>query len=139
MRYKDWCIKNLTKYSILLLLRLVMLSNVFSHQKSGVILTSMEPNFFSMLFSFKNQKFMMLWASCFFGGPKNLFSPWIIDMAGYYWKPLPKAFSVITSHVNISWREQVFWPTKGTGSLQHHKFSIFDGKQHPKKIWFRGC
>ena len=47
--------------------------------------------------------------------------------------------SVITSRVNISWREQVFWPTKGTGGLQHHKFSIFDEKQHPKNIWFRGC
>ena len=46
--------------------------------------------------------------------------------------------SLITSHVNISWREQVVWPTKGTGALQHHKFLIFDGKQHPKKIWFRG-
>ena len=31
-------------------------------------------------------------------------------------------FSVITSHVNISWREQVVWPTKGTGGLQHYKF-----------------
>ena len=29
-------------------------------QKSGVILTSTEPNFFSMLFSIKNRKFMML-------------------------------------------------------------------------------
>ena len=28
----------------------------------------------------------------------------------------------------------VVWPTKGTGGLQHHKFSIFDGKQHPKKF-----
>ena len=53
-------------------------------------------------------------------------------------KTLPKAFSVITSHINISWREQVFCPTKGTGGLQYHKFSIFDGKQHPKKNWFRG-
>ena len=26
----------------------------------------------------------------------------------------------------------VFWPTKGTGGLQHHKALIFDGKQHPK-------
>ena len=42
-----------------------------------------------------------------------------------------KVFSVITSLVNISWREQVFWPTKGTRGLQHHKFLIFDGKQHP--------
>ena len=32
-----------------------------------------------------------------------------------------------------------FWPTKGTGGLQHHKFLIFDGKQHPKNIWFREC
>jgi hypothetical protein len=45
----------------------------------------------------------------------------------------------MTSRVNISWREQVFWPTKGTGGLQHHIFLIFDGKQHPKKNWFRGC
>ena len=27
---------------------------------------------------------------------------------------------------------------KGTGGLQQHIFLIFDGKQHPKKIWFRG-
>ena len=33
----------------------------------------------------------------------------------------------------------VFWPTKGTGGLQHHTFLISDGKQHPKNIWFRGC
>ena len=45
-------------------------------------------------------------------------------------------FSVIT---NISCREWVFWPTKGTGDLQHHKVLIFDGKQHPKNIWFHGC
>jgi hypothetical protein len=32
--------------------------------------------------------------------------------------------------------EQVFWPTKGTGGLQHHNFLISDGKQHPKNIWF---
>ena len=48
------------------------------------------------------------------------------------------AFSVITNHVNISWREQVVWPTKGTRGLQRHKFLIFDGKQHPKNIWFHG-
>ena len=42
-------------------------------------------------------------------------------------------FSVITSRINISWRAWVFWPTKGTGGLQHHNFLIFDGKQHPKK------
>ena len=23
--------------------------------------------------------------------------------------------------------------------LQHHNFLIFDGKQHPKNIWFHGC
>ena len=59
----------------------------------------------------------------------------------YLWlaKKLFQAFSVITSHVNISWRAQVFWPTKGTGGLQHHKCLIFDVKQHPKNIWFRGC
>jgi hypothetical protein len=26
-----------------------------------------------------------------------------------------------------------FVPIKGAGGLKHHKFSIFDGKQHPKK------
>ena len=26
-----------------------------------------------------------------------------------------------------------FLPIKDTGGLKHHKFSIFDGKQHPKK------
>ena len=60
-------------------------------------------------------------------------------MTGSYEKDLWKGFSVITSCVNNSWREQVFWPTKGTEGLQYHKFSIFDGKQHPKNIWFRGC
>ena len=30
------------------------------------------------------------------------------------------AFSGITSGVYISNRGQVFWPTKGTGGLQHH-------------------
>ena len=44
--------------------------------------------------------------------------------------------SVINSNVNISWREQVDWPTKGTGGSQQHKCLIFDGKQHPKNIWF---
>ena len=39
-------------------------------------------------------------------------------------------FSVIK---NISCRKWVFWPTKGTGGLQHHNFLIFDGKQHTKK------
>jgi hypothetical protein len=29
--------------------------------------------------------------------------------------------------------------TKGSGCLKHHNFFIFDGKQHPKKNWFRGC
>jgi hypothetical protein len=52
---------------------------------------------------------------------------------------LKTSISVITSHVNISWREQVACPTKGTGGLQHHYFFIFDGKQHPKNIWFHGC
>jgi hypothetical protein len=46
-----------------------------------------------------------------------------------------QAFSVITTRVNISWRAGVFWP----GGLQHHNFFIFDGKQHPKNIWFHGC
>ena len=49
---------------------------------------------------------------------------------------------IATSHVNISWREQVVWPTKGTGGLQHHNVLVFDGKQHPKNIWFNiicGC
>ena len=50
-----------------------------------------------------------------------------------------KAFSVVTSRVNISWRERIFWPTKGTAGLQHHIFWIFDGKQHPKNIRFHGC
>ena len=55
------------------------------------------------------------------------------------WFLLENNFSVITSRVNISCRARVFWPAKGTGGLQHHKFSIFDGKQHPENIWFRGC
>ena len=35
-------------------------------------------------------------------------------------------------------RGRVVWPTKGTGGLKHNKFLIFDGKQHPKNIWFHG-
>ena len=27
---------------------------------------------------------------------------------------------------------EFFWPTKGSGGLQHHKILIFDGQQHPK-------
>ena len=50
-----------------------------------------------------------------------------------------KAFSVIISCVNIPCTEQVYSPTKGTGGLQHHDFLIFDGKQQPENIWFRGC
>ena len=34
---------------------------------------------------------------------------------------LRKMFSVITSRVNISSRGRVFWLTKDTGGLQHHK------------------
>ena len=40
----------------------------------------------------------------------------------------------MTNVVNISWREQVFWPTKCTGGLQHHKFSIYDEKSILKKF-----
>ena len=29
--------------------------------------------------------------------------------------------------------------TKGSECLKHHKFLIFDGKQHSKIFWFRGC
>ena len=43
------------------------------------------------------------------------------------------------SHPRNQIEHRFFWPTKGTGGLQHHKFLIFDGKQHPKNIWFRGC
>ena len=46
-------------------------------------------------------------------------------MAGYYLKR--------HGHVNISWKGWVIWSTK---RLQHHIF--FDGKQHPKNVWFRG-
>ena len=31
-----------------------------------------------------------------------------------------------------------FWQIRGTGGQQHHKFLIFDGKQHAKNIWFTG-
>ena len=53
---------------------------------------------------------------------KNLSSPW-----DKYWhwlllKTPSEGISVITNHVNISWRGRVIWPTKGTGGLQHHIF-----------------
>ena len=35
--------------------------------------------------------------------------------------------------------DRFFWPIKGTGGLKHRKFFIFDGKQHPKILWFHGC
>ena len=39
----------------------IILPNIWKKpQKSGVILTSMEPNIFRMLFSIKNQKIVML-------------------------------------------------------------------------------
>ena len=47
------------------------------------------------------------------------------------------AFSVITSRVNILWRERIVLQTKGTGGLQYHDFLTFNGKQHPQNIWFR--
>ena len=79
-----------------------------------MILTSMEPNIFRMLFSLKNQKVMMLEASCTLGWPKK-----------------PMLYMVITentfSHVfNISCRAQVFWVQVGKVGLQHHNFFIFD-------------
>jgi hypothetical protein len=55
-----------------------LLKKRHSEQQSGVILTSMEPNIFRMLFSIK-------------------------------------------------------------GSVVNIMFLIFDGKQQPKNIWFRGC
>ena len=47
-------------------------------------------------------------------------------------------FQQVTSGLNISCRGRVFGPTKGTGGFQQHKVLIFDEKQHPKNIWFRG-
>jgi hypothetical protein len=41
--------------------------------------------------------------------------------------------------INRKRENRFYWPTKGSGCLQHHIFLIFDGKQHLKKIWFRGC
>ena len=96
-----------------------------------MILTSTEPNISRMLFSINNQK-MMLQASCTFGWPNNLSSTWNIDTAGYSWKRLFQAFSVITRRINISGRGRDFWPTKGTSCLQDHKFLM--KKKHPKNI-----
>ena len=48
-------------------------------------------------------------------------------------------FSVVTSRVNISHGDQVFWPTKGSGGLKHHEFLIFEGKHQTENFWFRGC
>ena len=70
--------------------------------RTEVILTSTEPNIFRMLFFIKNQTFVMLQASCTFGGTKKKSSPWNIDTAG-----------------------QVIWPTKCTGGLQNHNFFGF--------------
>ena len=54
--------------------------------------------------------------------------------------PYAKPFSEIIFYFIISWRGWVFGqPMNGTGGLQHHKFLVFDGKQHPKNICFRGC
>ena len=108
-------------------------------QKSGLILTSTVPNIFRMLFSVKNQTMWCCKPTVPFVGKKNPSSPWNIATASYYWKRFLKTFSVITSRVNILWRGRVFWHTKGTGGLQHHDFLIFDRKQQPKNIYFRGC
>ena len=48
-----------------------------------------------------------------------------------------KIHTLVGSIFNVG--DGFFGPTKGTRGLQHHKFLIFDGKQHPKNIWFRGC
>ena len=102
-----------------------------------MILTSIEPNIFRMLFSIKNKKIRCCKPPEPLVGPKNPSSPWNIDTPGYYWKHLPKAFSVITSSVSISWRGRVFLAHQ-RDSRQHHIFLIFDGNQHPKSIWLGG-
>ena len=42
-------------------------------------------------------------------------------------------------HMSIFHVEHRFFGQQGTGGLPYHKFWIFDGKQHPKNIWFIGC
>ena len=93
--------------------------------RTGVILTSMEPNIFRMVFSIKNKKNYDVLSLLYLWWAKKP----VLSMK--YWhgwlllKMAFSAFSVITSHVNNSWREQVVWPTKGTGGLQHHNFFYF--------------
>ena len=54
-------------------------------------------------------------------------------------KSREKAFSIITSHVNIRVEDGFFGQRKVSGGFQHRKFLTFDGKQHPKNIWFCKC
>ena len=46
---------------------------------------------------------------------------------------------IIIETTHISLRDRIFGqPKKGTGGLKLNNFFIFDGKQHPKNIWFCG-
>ena len=56
----------------------------------------------------------------------------------FHFKEQKSGVILTSTELNIFWIG-VFWPTKGTGGLQHHIFLIFDEKQQPKKNWFRGC
>jgi hypothetical protein len=48
-------------------------------------------------------------------------------------------FQILFFYFIISWRGWIFGrPMNGTGGSQHHKVFIFDGKQNPKNVWFRG-
>ena len=78
-----------------------------------MILTSMEPNIFRMLFSIKN---------------KNKYDA--VSLLFLWWAKKP----VLSMKCRHGWL-LLKTPLEG---LQHHIFFIFDGKQRPKNIWYRG-
>ena len=95
-----------------------------------MIYTSTEPTIFWMLFSSKNQKNVMLLASCSFGGPNTHPLHEILT----WWVITENAFR---RHLSI-FHGEVFWPPKGIEGLQRHILLIFGGRQHPKNISIRG-
>ena len=48
-------------------------------------------------------------------------------------------FKIFFQNLFFLLKMEVETSTKGSGCLKHHKFLIYDGKQHPKIFWFRGC
>ena len=85
--------------------------------------------FHSAVFHLKSKKYDVV------SLPVPFLGQWNVDRAGYYWKCLLKAFSVITSLVYISWGGRFFWPKKGTGRLTTSSFFDFLMENSTVKIF----